>query len=97
MIDDIACRWAAALDRGLDAAEEANLSAWLEEDRRHRGALLRATAALSLLDRWRALSGVIDGVPVRQDRRRCWPASLPRRPGDWRWRPAFRSLPSSSR
>lgn len=72
MIDDIACRWAAALDRGLDAAEEANLSAWLEEDRRHRGALLRATAALSLLDRGRALSGVSDGVPVRQDRRRWW-------------------------
>lgn len=75
MIDDIACRWAAALDRGLDAAEEANLSAWLEEDRRHRGALLRATAALSLLDRGRALSGVSDGVPVRQDRGRWWRVS----------------------
>ncbi|EZP53703.1 MULTISPECIES: FecR family protein [unclassified Sphingomonas] len=57
MIDDIACRWAAAIDRGLDAAEAAALPLWLAEDRRHRGALLRAQATLSLLDRGRALSG----------------------------------------
>lgn len=60
MIDDVACRWAAALDRGLDAAEAAQLSAWLDQDRRHRGALLRAQAAFSLLDRGRALSGASD-------------------------------------
>jgi transmembrane sensor len=75
VIDDIACRWAAAIDRGLDGDEEARLAAWLEQDQRHRGALLRATAALGLLDRGRALSGRYDedgaekdGVP-RRDRR----------------------------
>ena len=55
MIDDRACHWAARLDRGLDDAERVALSAWLAEDGRHRGALLRAQAALSLLDRGRAL------------------------------------------
>ena len=71
MIDDIACRWAAAIDRGLDSDEEAMLAAWLAEDGRHRGALLRATAALSLLDRARALSGLSgdDDVPRRHWRR----------------------------
>lgn len=56
MINDRACQWAAALDRGLDAEERAALDAWLAADRRHRGALLRAQAALSLLDRGRALA-----------------------------------------
>ncbi|MBB4617171.1 FecR family protein [Sphingomonas abaci] len=60
MIDELACRWAAAIDRGLVDDEPANLDAWLGEDRRHRGALLRAQAALSLLDRARALSGPSD-------------------------------------
>ena len=58
MIEETACRWAAALDRGLVASEQADLQAWLHDDPRHRGALLRAQAALSLLDRGRALSGL---------------------------------------
>lgn len=72
MIDDIACRWAAAIDRGLDGDEDARLAAWLEEDSRHRGAFLRATAALGLLDRVRALSGRSDegeGRAPERDRR----------------------------
>lgn len=80
MIDDIACRWAAAIDRGLDSDEDARLAAWLEEDERHRGALLRARAALGLLDRARALSGLSedDGFEDEgraQRNRRHW----------WRW------------
>ncbi|WP_179562613.1 FecR domain-containing protein [Sphingomonas sp. R3G8C] len=54
-VDVRACQWAAALDRGLDAQEEAALDAWLGEDTRHRGALLRAQAGMALLDRCRAL------------------------------------------
>ncbi|USI74774.1 FecR family protein [Sphingomonas morindae] len=57
MIDERACLWVARLDRGLSAAERAALESWLAADGRHRGALLRAQAAMSLLDRGRALSG----------------------------------------
>jgi transmembrane sensor len=56
MIDDEACRWTARIDRGLSGAERAALDLWLAADARHAGALLRAEAALSLLDRARALS-----------------------------------------
>lgn len=71
MIDDLACRWAARIDRGLDTPEGAALDAWLAEDARHRGALLRALAGLSLLDRGRALGG-LDATPDGRkiDRRR---------------------------
>ncbi|PXA83451.1 iron dicitrate transport regulator FecR [Nostoc sp. 3335mG] len=58
MIDDLACQWAARIERGLDDAEQAALEAWMYADRRHRGALLRAQAALSLLDRGRALGPI---------------------------------------
>ena len=58
MIDDLACQWAARIDRGLDDAERETLGQWLDADRRHRGALLRAQAALSLLDRGRALGSI---------------------------------------
>jgi transmembrane sensor len=58
MIDDLACQWAARIDRGLDDAERTTLGQWLDADRRHRGALLRAQAALSLLDRGRALGSI---------------------------------------
>ena len=61
MIDDLACAWAARIDRGLDDAEQETLGQWLDADRRHRGALLRAQAALSLLDRGRALA------PIEED------------------------------
>jgi transmembrane sensor len=70
MIDDFACRWAARIDRGLDAPESAALETWLAEDGRHRGALLRALAGLSLLDRGRALGGLDDAPTEGIDRRR---------------------------
>jgi len=57
MIDEEACRWATRLDRGLDQTERAELAEWLASDTRKRGALLRAQAALSVLDRVRALGG----------------------------------------
>jgi transmembrane sensor len=63
-IDMQACQWAAALDRGLDQAEQAALDAWLAQDTRHGGALLRAQAGMALLDRCRALGG---GEPVAED------------------------------
>jgi transmembrane sensor len=51
-----ATAWAIRIDAdGLDPAAEAALETWLAGDRRRRGALLRAQAALSLLDRGRAL------------------------------------------
>jgi transmembrane sensor len=58
MIDDFACQWAARIERGLDDAEQSALDEWMYADRRHRGALLRAQAALSLLDRGRALGPI---------------------------------------
>jgi len=63
MIDDLACQWAARIERGLDDAEQDRLGQWLDADRRHRGALLRAQAALSLLDRGRALAPIEDETP----------------------------------
>ncbi|WP_240502190.1 FecR family protein [Sphingomonas panacis] len=56
-IDTEASEWAARLDRGLTADEEITLNQWLSADRRHQGAFLRQRAALSLLDRARALRG----------------------------------------
>jgi transmembrane sensor len=45
--DDIAAAW--ALRHPLDAEQQAEMEAWLAQDRRHAGALLRAQAALSLI------------------------------------------------
>jgi transmembrane sensor len=73
MIDDLACQWAARIERGLDEAEQDGLDQWLAADRRHRGALLRARAALSLLDRGRALGPIELDAPEPEpapDRRR---------------------------
>jgi transmembrane sensor len=75
MIDEIACRWAAAIDRGLSDAEEAELADWLAEDRRHRGALLRTKAAMSLLDQRHALPDWEEPFPVQARRRRWWTVS----------------------
>lgn len=60
MIDETACHWAARLDRGLNDEEQSAFSAWMAADGRHAGALLRAQAAMSLLDRGRALGGAED-------------------------------------
>jgi transmembrane sensor len=57
MIDEAACNWAARLDRGLTDEEAGAFSSWMAADGRHAGALLRAQAAMSLLDRGRALGG----------------------------------------
>ena len=49
-------RWAIRRDTGpLSAEEEAQLDAWLREDERREGLLLRAEAALAFLDRARAI------------------------------------------
>lgn len=70
MIDDLACRWAARIDRGLDGNESAALETWLAEDGRHRGALLRALAGASLLDRARALGAFDDPLSDQKIGRR---------------------------
>jgi len=59
-IGDQAAEWATRIDSGtVDPGTEEELQRWLAGDPRRRGALLRAEAALSFLDRGRALSGVI--------------------------------------
>ena len=62
-VDDQAARW--ALRHPLDAAEQRALDAWLAEDRRHAGALLRAQAALSVID-----TGIAPDRPARPASRR---------------------------
>lgn len=55
-IDDEAALWAVRSDaRELEPGTEAELAAWLAGDPRRQGAFLRAQAALSLVDRARAL------------------------------------------
>lgn len=57
--DDGAARWAIRLDAGaLGEADQAELDRWLAADPRRNGALLRAQATLSYLDRGRALGGL---------------------------------------
>lgn len=56
--EDAAARWAIRRDAGPLALEaQAELDAWLDEDPRRAGALLRAEGALAFLDRGRALGG----------------------------------------
>jgi transmembrane sensor len=60
--DDDAARWAVRIDRGLSPDEEQALVDWISADLRRKGALLRARAAWSVLDRARALpKGAEDG------------------------------------
>ena len=55
-IDEEAALWALRADaQDLDPERDAELSAWLAADPRHRGAFLRAQAALLMVDRTRAL------------------------------------------
>ncbi len=70
MIDDLACQWAARIERGLGDAERETLGQWIAADRRHRGSLLRAQAALSLLDRGRALGSPDEEAPASTTGRR---------------------------
>ena len=66
LVDDIAADWAIRRDAGpLDTAAEAELAAWLAEDERRAGALLRAEAMLALATRATALpSGLGESVGV---------------------------------
>lgn len=49
-IDTAAAAWAARMDRGLTAAEQAELAAWTAADVRQAGALARAMAVLARVD-----------------------------------------------
>lgn len=56
-IDEEAADWAARVDaHGLDVEHDPDLQAWLRGDARRAGAFLRAQAAISFLDRGRALA-----------------------------------------
>ncbi|MET3667252.1 FecR domain-containing protein [Caulobacter sp. 1776] len=64
-IDEEAADWAARVDaHGLDVDLDPELQSWLSGDARRAGALLRAQAAISFLDRGRALASVTPPVEV---------------------------------
>jgi transmembrane sensor len=68
-VADQAVEWATRIDAGsIDRDTDVVLRHWLEGDSRRCGALLRAEAALSFLDRGRALAGVIP----KPEPRRIW-------------------------
>jgi transmembrane sensor len=56
---DQAAEWATRIDSGSIDPNDEEFQRWLQGDPRRRGALLRAEAALSFVDRGRALAGVI--------------------------------------
>jgi transmembrane sensor len=59
-IAEQASKWATQIDSGLvDPDTHPDLRSWLDANPRHRGALLRAEAALSFIDRGRALAGIV--------------------------------------
>jgi transmembrane sensor len=59
-VADQAAAWATRIDAGsIDPVTDEGLRRWLNEGPPRRGALLRAQAALSFLDRGRALAGAI--------------------------------------
>jgi transmembrane sensor len=64
-IDEEAAAWAVRVDaHELDVEHDPELQAWLSGDARRAGALLRAQAAISFLDRGRALANVAPPVDV---------------------------------
>jgi transmembrane sensor len=66
---DQAAVWAIRIDAGsVNPDTDEALRRWLNEDRRRRGALLRAEAAVTFVDRGRALAGVI----ARPEPRALW-------------------------
>ncbi|MET0310006.1 MAG: FecR domain-containing protein [Sphingomonas sp.] len=74
-IEEASCRWAARLDRGLSTDESVELGDWLAGDTRRRGALLRAQAMMSMLDRGRALGAqeeMLAEAPGIARRRLLW-------------------------
>jgi transmembrane sensor len=71
-IDDEAADWAARVDgRELDADQDPELQAWLAGDPRRAGAFLRAQAAISFLDRGRALAGADPVIKAERPSRRA--------------------------
>ena len=63
-IDERAIAWVSRLDSGaMSPAVRAELNAWLAEDARHRGALLRAHAAWKKLDRLGSVLGDEPDMP----------------------------------
>ena len=76
--DEAAVRWAIRLDGApLSEAEQSELDAWLGEEPRRRGALLRAEAALAYLDRGRALGAPEQVEPPHSLRRRAFLIGAP--------------------
>ncbi|MCW4460240.1 FecR domain-containing protein [Sphingomonas sp. BT-65] len=72
-VEEAAAAW--ALRHPLDAAGRAELEAWLAQDRRHAGALLRAQAGLSVIDHAVARDAPIDvegGMPSNPAPTRRW-------------------------
>jgi transmembrane sensor len=68
-VADEAAEWAIRIDNGsIVPDQDEQLRRWLEADPRRRGALLRAQAALSFVDRGRALVGLVP----RPNRRSFW-------------------------
>jgi transmembrane sensor len=68
-VADQAAEWAIRIDAGsVDTETDSGLRRWLDDDPRRRGALLRAEAALSFVDRGRALAGVVP----KPEPRRIW-------------------------
>jgi transmembrane sensor len=68
-IDLTAAEWAVRLhERALSAQEQIEFDRWLEVDTRHRGALLRARALWSDLDRLAALAGPRNAPSVNAER-----------------------------
>jgi transmembrane sensor len=74
-IDVEAADWAARVDaHGLDVEHDPELQAWLRGDTRRTGAFLRAQAAISFLDRGRALASVspsVEAVVAERPNRRA--------------------------
>jgi len=71
-IDDEAADWAARVDgRELDADQDPELRTWLAGDARRAGAFLRAQAAISFLDRGRALAGADQAIEPKRPSRRA--------------------------
>lgn len=79
-IDDEAADWAARVDaHGLDVEHDPELQAWLRGDARRAGAFLRAQAAISFLDRGRALASVtapVETIVAERPNRRALIAGL---------------------
>lgn len=74
-IDEEAADWAARVDaHGLDVEHDPELQVWLRGDARRAGALLRAQAAISLLDRGRALASAspsVEAIVAQKPNRRA--------------------------